>query len=317
MSQENPFLIIKIRTLILWFLLSILIIFVLSTIVGIIWGVTSLFGNPDSQPLNLEVSQLLSNILLNLWLYGVIAGWCFFQMRRSRLQMKPLIGSFRGTREQWRLLFLVFPTLLFSIGSGQLLFYMLALIAPDSVKNILQNSNLFLHSSEGFYAFAYNFINAVVLIIVAPIIEEFLFRGIIFQRFAARWQIGTGIILSSLLFGILHLNPIGLSVFGAIAALLYLRTNTLIVPILFHAINNLIVAIISWATINSANTPPTVTEMQNTQTLITGLLFIVVSAPILIWYIQKNWVRKEDLLPYNNNLKLPALSPESSEDVQA
>lgn len=317
MSQENPFLIIKIRTLILWFLLSILIILVLSAIGGIFWGMAILFGNPDRQPPNLELNPLQSNILLNVWIYGTILSWCGFQVWRSPLQMKPIIGTIRGLRMQWRLLLLVIPTLLFSMGSGQLLFYGLAQFAPDNLESILQNSSLFLRSEDAPYAFAYNFLNATVLIIVAPLVEEFLFRGFIFQRFATRWNLATGVILSSILFGCLHLNPIGLSVFSVIVTLLYLKTHTLAIPIIFHALNNGIVAIISWVTLNTAAAEPSLLEIQSFETLGSGLFLIVISAPVLIWFAKKNWVKSEDILPYNHNLVTPVLPPRSPEDVQA
>lgn len=317
MSQENPFLIIKTRTLILWFLLSILIILVVSTIGGIFWGMAILFGNPDRQPPNLELNPLQSNILLNVWIYGTILSWCGFQVWRSPLQIKPIIGTIRGLGMQWRLLLLVIPTLLFSMGSGQLLFYGLAQFAPDNLESILQNSSLFLRSEDVPYAFAYNFLNATVLIIVAPLVEEFLFRGFIFQRFATRWNLIKGIIVSSILFGCLHLNPIGLSVFSVIATLLYLKTHTLVMPIAFHALNNGIVAIISWVNFNMAAAEPSLLEIQSFETLGSGLFLIVISAPVLIWFVKKNWVKSEDILPYHHNLVTPILPPRSPEDVQA
>lgn len=317
MSQENPFLIIKIRSLILWFLLSILGILLLSAIGGIFWGIAILFGNPDAQPPNIAINPLQQNILLNVWIYGTILSWCGFHVWRSHLQIKPVIGAFRGTREQWRLLLLVIPTLLFSMGSGQLLFYGLASFAPDRLELMLQNSTLFLTAEDAPYAFAYNFLNAAVLIIVAPIVEEVLFRGIIFQRFATRWKITMGIIWSSILFGFLHFNPIGLSVFSVIVTLLYLKTHTLAIPILFHAINNGIVAIVSWATLNTATTQPTLAEVQSVETLRWGAALIVISAPVLVWFIKQNWVKSEDVLPYIHNLKTPILPPRSPEDVQA
>ncbi|MFP4298245.1 MAG: CPBP family intramembrane glutamic endopeptidase [Spirulinaceae cyanobacterium] len=317
MSQENPFLIIKIRSLILWFLLSILGILLLSAIGGIFWGIAILFGNPDSQPPNISLNPLQQNILLNVWIYGTILSWCGFHVWRSHLQIKAVIGTFRSTRDRWRLLLLVIPTLLFSMGSGQLLFYGLAIFAPDNLESMLQNSTLFLTAEDTSYAFAYNFFSATVLIIVAPIVEEFLFRGIIFQRFATRWSMGTAIIGSSILFGFLHFNPIGLSVFSVIVTLLYLKTHSLVIPILFHSINNGVVAIVSWATLNTATSQPSLAEVQSVETLGWGVALIVISAPVLVWFIKGNWVKPEDVLPYHHNLRTPALPPRSPEDVQA
>jgi membrane protease YdiL (CAAX protease family) len=314
-SQENPFLIVKVRTLILWFLLSILLLLMLSIIGGIFWGISVLFGNPDVQPADLQLSPLLGNILLNFWLYGTIVLWCVFQMRRSRLQFKALIGPLPRDRGQWRLLLLTAPILLFSLGAGQLLFYAIAQFAPDFATSMLQNQTLF-HPTESIHSWAYNIFNLLILVIVAPLIEEFLFRGIILHRFSTRWSVTTGVILSSLLFGFLHLNPIGLSVFGVVTALLYLRTRALAIPILVHAINNGIVAVISWTTAQTDTAPVSLAEIRSISTLGSGLLLVALSLPWLIWYVRKTWVGAGESLPYWQNLNAAVVPPRSPEDVQ-
>ena len=48
----------------------------------------------------------------------------------------------------------------------------------------------------------------------------------------------SAIIASSLLFGALHPDPLGAALFGVGMCLLYLRTHSLWVPIIAHALNN-------------------------------------------------------------------------------
>lgn len=89
----------------------------------------------------------------------------------------------------------------------------------------------------------YEYFMLLTLVILAPIVEEFVFRGVFLTRIAAKTSMWGGILISSLLFGVLHLDFIGAFLFGIIASLLYLRTGNLLLPILFHMLNNALAAL--------------------------------------------------------------------------
>ncbi|MEZ0481189.1 lysostaphin resistance A-like protein [Planococcus sp. SSTMD024] len=89
----------------------------------------------------------------------------------------------------------------------------------------------------------YEYFMLVTLVILAPIVEEFVFRGVFLTRIAAKTSMWGGILISSLMFGVLHLDFIGSFLFGIIASLLYLRTGNLLLPILFHMLNNALAAL--------------------------------------------------------------------------
>lgn len=76
-------------------------------------------------------------------------------------------------------------------------------------------------------------------IVIAPVMEEVVFRGLIFQRLAKKYSIGKALFFSSILFGILHAEAwIGASFFGLMMCLVFLHTRNLWVPIVLHVINN-------------------------------------------------------------------------------
>ncbi|WP_019412674.1 CPBP family intramembrane glutamic endopeptidase [Paenisporosarcina sp. TG20] len=79
--------------------------------------------------------------------------------------------------------------------------------------------------------------------IIGPVAEEFIFRGVLLKRMIKKTSMWGGIVISSILFGILHPDFLGAFVFGIVASLLYLKTNNLFIPTLFHIINNSIVVI--------------------------------------------------------------------------
>lgn len=82
----------------------------------------------------------------------------------------------------------------------------------------------------------------IMAVIMAPIFEEIVFRGII-----QKGLINNGISpqkaiwLSAILFGIVHGNPwqlIGAVLLGYVLGLVYFKTKSLLMPILLHAFNN-------------------------------------------------------------------------------
>ncbi len=83
---------------------------------------------------------------------------------------------------------------------------------------------------------------ALLGIVIAPaILEEMLFRGIILDGLNKRFGFWPSLIGSSILFGAVHLNWtqfLGASVLGLLLGWIYLRTKSLLYPILLHAINN-------------------------------------------------------------------------------
>lgn len=79
------------------------------------------------------------------------------------------------------------------------------------------------------------------MVIAAPILEELLMRGIILDGLLKKYSPVKAIVLSSFLFGLIHLNPwqfVGAFFFGAFVGWIYYRTHNLLITILLHAINN-------------------------------------------------------------------------------
>ncbi len=80
-------------------------------------------------------------------------------------------------------------------------------------------------------------------VIVAPLTEELLFRGVILRGLLLHYSAPKAIIASSLLFGLVHLNPwqaVGAVALGALFGWWYVRTRSLTLCIFGHAFNNLI-----------------------------------------------------------------------------
>lgn len=77
--------------------------------------------------------------------------------------------------------------------------------------------------------------------ILGPILEELLFRGAITKVLLQKYKPTTAILISGLVFGIFHINPVqvvGACFIGFLLAWLYYKTQSLIPCILLHILNN-------------------------------------------------------------------------------
>ena len=81
----------------------------------------------------------------------------------------------------------------------------------------------------------------VTAVISAPILEEVLCRGILFETLRKKWGLGVSILVPSLFFGMIHgdlATMIVAAVSGFIFSVLYLRTSSIFTTIIVHSINN-------------------------------------------------------------------------------
>ena len=78
--------------------------------------------------------------------------------------------------------------------------------------------------------------------LVAPVLEEFLFRGILYRAMKRPFGMGLAILLSALLFALVHKNALSflpLTFLGVFLAFAYERTGDLRTCILMHAFFNM------------------------------------------------------------------------------
>jgi uncharacterized protein len=95
-------------------------------------------------------------------------------------------------------------------------------------------------------------LTALTLVLLAPIVEEVVFRGLLFGALAPRIGILAAAIVSALIFGLVHGDTVlfpTLAALGFINALAYAATGNLTVPITLHALNNGLAAVALFSTL--------------------------------------------------------------------
>lgn len=280
MESYNPFFNLKTRSIVLQF-------FIINLAVGIILGIIAVALRFNIQdPIMTYIAYCLSFVLLCLW--------ALQRFRQLQINLQHVIGNVPNGYRWLPIVGLVAGILIFSIGSGLLSFYFLSLLAPSVFQLVLKT--ILTDQTRSSLPIIHKFIEAIALIVVAPITEEFIFRGIILHRWAAKWGIIPAILGSSILFGFCHVNPIGLSMFGIVMALLYIKTSTLIVPIVAHALNNTVAVAMTLLSSGSGTKNDVVYSDWRV-----GALMLTLSAPFLIYFVYKRWPKKNVSLPYFAN----------------
>jgi len=89
--------------------------------------------------------------------------------------------------------------------------------------------------------------------LLAPVAEEFYFRGLIHRWFSARFGLWPAVLISSAIFALGHADSIGVVassfVLGLVLAAVYDRSRSLWLSIAVHATNNCLAVILLYATL--------------------------------------------------------------------
>jgi membrane protease YdiL (CAAX protease family) len=123
----------------------------------------------------------------------------------------------------------------------------------------------------------------------APIVEEILFRGLIFRRWQARWGGVRAAILSSILFAILHPAVLPQFCFGVLSCLLLVRTGSLWPCIALHVINNALCVIAELVTSASGHSRDPLSLDRADATWLAAFLLC------FAWYSRYLWRHWRDL----------------------
>lgn len=81
----------------------------------------------------------------------------------------------------------------------------------------------------------------VTAVLLAPIFEEILCRGLVLETVRRRWGDAVAVLISALFFGLVHVEPstaLAGFVVGGIFGTIYIRTHSLFSTIILHSINN-------------------------------------------------------------------------------
>lgn len=127
-------------------------------------------------------------------------------------------------------------------------------------------------------------VSVIVVCVVAPFIEEMLFRGVILRSFLVNYSVNSSIVLSSLLFALYHLNiyqiPVAF-IIGCLFGWLYVRTRTLWPSIIGHALYNACAILLSSANASSEGGSQLVVEFNSLGVTVASIMVSIFGVVML------------------------------------
>jgi len=292
--EDNPFARIKVRHICGWYLLFCIAIILQIQIISSIRGIK--FDNTEPFVMEILVTYLLIMSLSLFWRECRLAG----------IEIKYLIGKVPD-RYQWLpLVRLAIASVVFSIGVFRIFYYPLSFIVPSFVEQILtekRNSSILIAALKSFSPALYYLQVALDNYVITPVFVAFFVISIPLHRCAAKWGNITAIIAMCLLFGtVAYKTFITMIIVLLISTILYVKTRSLLVIIIFTIWQNISITVWNWSytIFVGENQIGSTLEIFRSQIQL-GVLFFALSAPWLIGFIYKNWSVLKGPLPYFAN----------------
>ena len=186
---------------------------------------TLMFFGPDGSSMSFGAQLLIATLL------GTgIPCWIIYLIRKK----KTNIGSFNLSIENRRIIpLIVLIAIPLNLGIAGPLIELVPM--TDFFREMMREMVLEMASDQGL-------LMCIALVIAAPILEELIFRGIMLDGLLRIYSPTKAVIVSSLLFGLIHLNPaqfVGGALVGGFMGWVYVHTRSVLATILIHASFNL------------------------------------------------------------------------------
>ena len=198
---------------------------------------------------------------------------------------------------------LLFPMTLTVIGTSILL---------SETDNLLRT---FLPAPTWFFDYLKSLVSAEVslwgsilsLVVVAPLTEELLVRGLILRGFLSHYSTRKAILASAIFFGVLHLNPwqfIGATALGILFAWWFIETRSMLTCFFSHALANALP--LAAMTLLPFEIPGYTSDYETTQ--FQPLWFDVVGvilAVLGVWLLIRQFRKSSDTVPEDVSMDKP------------
>lgn len=210
--------------------------------------------------------------------------WLFYGYRKHRVSFSLFINR-NETFNLVQVLYIAIMLCMFSYGYLILYMYSFAWITPDFIMNALHEPII---DSTGGYVFQF-----IRVVFIAPIVGEFIFRGFLLQRFAAKWGTSIAMVVVALLFACLHVDFLGAVVFSIVLSIVYIRTKSLLMPIAIHMLNNALV--LSSSFLVSREKIMSFADFSNYTTFFPGLIIFMTGLNLVLIFLfvnRKYWSKE-------------------------
>lgn len=229
-----------------------------------------------------------------LLLYSALLLWLGRGFRKQGLDPRGFFRA-RGGWSRTEVLWLTALLIVFSLAATWVLHYPLIRYFPELAEGRLQSVEI-LTPSDAPGGPLFNAVEVAALVLLVPFAEELFFRGFLVNRWGRRWGAGTAVFASAALFSLLHVDLLGKLLFGVVLAILYLRTGSLVAPLVMHILNNAVaVGVILLAEHGPAGEVEAVLELLQTEVAAVAMV-VLTGAPVVAWVVRR-WPDEATSLP--------------------
>lgn len=211
--------------------------FVFLIAASIIAGIMEVFKNPEMNPLELTekiTSIIMGQVHMSIIFASIIAIPIFYVISKARKQNLSEVCSFSYIKPI-SLFVLIIAGISINLSSGYLLEITQRL---DFLKGYFEAHDELMEALVGGSNIIIAFIGTAI---AAPIIEEILFRGLIFNELKKVMSVTVAVVLQGVLFGIYHMQVVQGAyaiVFGILMGLAYVWTKSIWSSIIIHIMIN-------------------------------------------------------------------------------
>jgi len=178
-----------------------------------------------------------ATVLLAFVAYPLLLAWAVFLARRHGVSLSRLAGGPPPPDQTIAILALVPALVALDVGSIWLVYTPVSWVSPDSVRGWLERMEKLTPSD---LAGTRKLLFMAGAVLLAPVVEELIFRGLLLHRWALKWGRMRGLVATSVAFALLHPSPVNAFLLGFGFGLIYLSTGSLWLTIAAHSLNNFI-----------------------------------------------------------------------------
>lgn len=198
-----------------------------------------------------------------------------------------IFGRIPAGRELFTLIGLALPLAGISLAAFYALFFPISWAFPEFVTSWVLEDSEMVRRTGNVGDLIGSLLNSATLVVLAPIVEEILFRGFLLNRWWMKYGLRKAIAMTSLLFGLGHFDVIGGVIFGIVTSMIYVRTRSLASPIIVHMSNNALLGILLIGAGNGAAEVSETSLAEFQSYWWTAPLAAAIAIPWLVWFHRK------------------------------
>ena len=221
--------------------------------------------------------------------YALLFSLCFWLMRDAGVGMGNILGCNPDLKIGCHAFVFAVLLLAFAYGENFLEVYIVAQSSPEIAYK-------YWHFHASHYVLELNSVSYLILVVtqfmVAPLVEEFVFRGLLQRAWTVRYGLRKSILFVALAFTSLHFAGhyyVSTFIFSVVLSLLYIKFRSLWVNVGVHAIFNALAFAMEFNVGFHWERP--ITHLAGMKFWIPEMTMLLVSLPILVIFVRRNWWR--------------------------